>query len=289
MIICPVCNSSDARVFDQRDRVSILQNRLYDTAQSARQAPTGRLEMAACNECSFVWNAAFDSKLMNYDPSYENDQSKSAVFKEHLQQRIVRILEAFDGRSNHHIVEVGCGQGDFLGQLAAFGDAGRIRLTGFDPAWRGNDLSGPGGSRIFRSIFSDETAKALDVSPDAIVSRHTIEHIPDPVGFLAAIRRACGDRQVKLFLETPCASWILDKLQFQDLFYEHCSIFTEASLSRALEKAGLRDSVVVMVGGAPVTQEYADAVGADGYAADASATVKRAKALLQERRSKVLA
>lgn len=239
MIICPVCNSSDARVFDRRDRVSILQNRLYDTAQSARQAPTGRLEMAACNECSFVWNAAFDSKLMNYDPSYENDQSKSAVFKEHLQQRIVRILEAFDGRSNHHIVEVGCGQGDFLGQLAAFGDAGRIRLTGFDPAWRGNDLSGPGGSRIFRSIFSDETAKALDVSPDAIVSRHTIEHIPDPVGFLVAIRRACGDRQVKLFLETPCASWILDKLQFQDLFYEHCSIFTEASLSRALEKAGL--------------------------------------------------
>ena len=53
----------------------------------------------------------------------------------------------------------------------------------------------------------------------------------------------------------------------------------------ALEKAGLRDSVVVMVGGAPVTQEYADAVGADGYAADASATVKRAKDLLDQRRA----
>ena len=35
----------------------------------------------------------------------------------------------------------------------------------------------------------------------------------------------------------------------------------------ALEKAGIRDNVVVMVGGAPVTQEYADAVGADAYAA----------------------
>src|ERR671913_570341 len=55
----------------------------------------------------------------------------------------------------------------------------------------------------------------------------------------------------------------------------------------ALEKAGLRQQVVVMVGGAPVTQEYADAVGADGYAADASATVKRAKALLHEKRTKV--
>ena len=55
----------------------------------------------------------------------------------------------------------------------------------------------------------------------------------------------------------------------------------------ALEKAGIRDNVIVMVGGAPVTQEYADAVGADGYASDASATVKKAKALLHEKRSKV--
>src|SRR6266480_2007631 len=53
----------------------------------------------------------------------------------------------------------------------------------------------------------------------------------------------------------------------------------------ALTKAGLRDDVIIMVGGAPVTQEYADAVGADGYAADASAAVKRAKDLLAQRRA----
>jgi len=44
----------------------------------------------------------------------------------------------------------------------------------------------------------------------------------------------------------------------------------------ALEKAGLREKVIVMVGGAPVTQEYANAVGADGYSADASSAVKMA-------------
>jgi methylmalonyl-CoA mutase cobalamin-binding domain/chain len=53
----------------------------------------------------------------------------------------------------------------------------------------------------------------------------------------------------------------------------------------ALEKAGLRDRVIVMVGGAPVTQEYADAVGADGYASDASAAVKLAKQLIEQRRA----
>jgi methylmalonyl-CoA mutase cobalamin-binding domain/chain len=53
----------------------------------------------------------------------------------------------------------------------------------------------------------------------------------------------------------------------------------------ALQKAGLRDEVIVMVGGAPVTQEYADVVGADGYAADASAAVVKAKELLRRRRA----
>jgi 5-methyltetrahydrofolate--homocysteine methyltransferase len=53
----------------------------------------------------------------------------------------------------------------------------------------------------------------------------------------------------------------------------------------ALEKAGLRDKVIVMVGGAPVTQEYADAVGADGYASDASQAVKLAKQLIEQRRA----
>jgi len=49
----------------------------------------------------------------------------------------------------------------------------------------------------------------------------------------------------------------------------------------ALEKAGIRDDVIVMVGGAPVTQEYADAVGADGYASDASTAVRRSRAALE--------
>ncbi len=55
----------------------------------------------------------------------------------------------------------------------------------------------------------------------------------------------------------------------------------------ALQKAGIRDDVIVMVGGAPVTQEYADAVGADGYAADASTAVRLAKDLIEKRRSAV--
>lgn len=49
---------------------------------------------------------------------------------------------------------------------------------------------------------------------------------------------------------------------------------------KALEKAGLRQKVKVMVGGASVTQAYADRIGADGYGADAVAAVEKARALI---------
>lgn len=49
----------------------------------------------------------------------------------------------------------------------------------------------------------------------------------------------------------------------------------------ALDAAGLRKQVKIMVGGAVVTQDYADKIGADGYASNAAEAVKKAKELLR--------
>lgn len=48
----------------------------------------------------------------------------------------------------------------------------------------------------------------------------------------------------------------------------------------ALNVAGLRHGLKIMIGGAPVTQDFADEIGADGYAPDASRATRRAKELL---------
>ncbi len=90
----------------------------------------------------------------------------------------------------------------------------------------------------------------VQVSPEKFIDA-IVEHKPDIVGFSA-------------FLTTTMPMF-------------------KANMN-ALEKAGLRNTVIVMVGGAPVTQEYADAVGADGYASDASMTVRLAKELISRRR-----
>jgi 5-methyltetrahydrofolate--homocysteine methyltransferase len=48
----------------------------------------------------------------------------------------------------------------------------------------------------------------------------------------------------------------------------------------ALKEAGLSDGVKVLIGGAPITQDFADEIGADGYAPDASAAARKAKELM---------
>ena len=93
----------------------------------------------------------------------------------------------------------------------------------------------------------------VNVAPEVFVAKIQ-EHNPDVVGFSA-------------FLTTTMPMF-------------------KANIN-ALQKAGIRDDVIVMVGGAPVTQEYADAVGADGYAADASSAVRLAKDLIAKKRAAV--
>ncbi|MCR4622214.1 MAG: corrinoid protein [Clostridiales bacterium] len=53
-----------------------------------------------------------------------------------------------------------------------------------------------------------------------------------------------------------------------------------ATTIKALEDAGVRDKVKVMIGGAPVTQDYADQIGADGYSTDAASAAELAKRLI---------
>ena len=55
-----------------------------------------------------------------------------------------------------------------------------------------------------------------------------------------------------------------------------------ADVVKAAESAGIRDKVKIMIGGAPVTQLYADEIGADGYSSDAASAADLAKELIKQ-------
>jgi SAM-dependent methyltransferase len=236
---CPVCARKQGVSIDVPQRVPVLMNRTYSSAEEARAAPRATLALARCTHCGFVWNAAFDPSAIRYDAAYENDQTHSTAFVAHLAARATDVVQAVAPPAPLRILEVGCGQGRFLAELDDMADSRPHSLEGFDPAWRGPDETGPGGSRIHRCYFDAGTAARLRQPPNVVVTRHTIEHVPDPVGFLSAIRAALGaDSRAALFVETPCVDWIFAREALQDFCYEHCSLFSAGSLALAMRRAG---------------------------------------------------
>lgn len=242
---CPICSATDLAQLDARADVPILMNRCYPSAEEGRRAKKGSLALTGCKACGFVWNAAFDPSLIVYDATYENDQTHSPAFSSHLNDRARDVAAAVPDGEMIDFLEVGCGQGRFIEEVSIVAKDRLRSAEGFDPAWRGAEGEGPKGSRIHICYFDKGSASRLHHAPNVIATRHTIEHVPDPIAFLGAIREALGaDANATIFVETPCVDWILQNEAMQDFFYEHCSLFTRKSLTEALHRAGFFDARV---------------------------------------------
>ncbi len=207
-------------VFRQTN-VPVFQNKVYPSPEQALIAEKGQVELVQSLISGFVFNKSFISHKMNYDVHYQNEQSNSGVFKNHL-LNVLHILESF-GVENKKVVEVGCGKGTFFEMMLKEG----IDCWGFDPTYEGSN------PRIRKEYF-DETQKGI--SADVIIMRHTLEHITRPFSFLHTIAKANGYKGF-LFVEVPTLDWIINKNAFWDIFYEHCNYFTEESLGNMFNDA----------------------------------------------------
>jgi hypothetical protein len=232
---CPLCGHVDLLPVLHRKRTMVSANVLYESAENARNAPAGELTIVLCRYCGFVFNATFALDLVPYGTQYENDQSKSGQFLIHMQKMADRVRASANG-DPLRLVEVGCGQGQFLRLLMGAGHAAQDLAAGFDPSYIGNNIP---GCTIYRTFFGPSSMGSIVFEPTIVVSRHVIEHVPYPNDLLGVIRAAFNHApQPKVFFETPSIQWIFENYAFWDLCYEHCSYFTPASLKFAFEVSG---------------------------------------------------
>jgi SAM-dependent methyltransferase len=200
---------------------------------AAVNIPRGDLRYVCCEECGFIFNGAFDPSKLSYGLAYENSQTYSKYFKSYIEE-VARYLVYEKGVRKSRIVEVGCGKGDFIKKLLEE-DAGNTGY-GFDPSYTGPEIDLDGRLRFERRFYGPD---CYDVSADVIICRHVIEHIPDPLALLGSLRQTLiGSSSARVFFETPCVEWILRNQVIWDFFYEHCSLFSNTSLSSMFEAAG---------------------------------------------------
>ena len=102
---------------------------------------------------------------------------------------------------------------------------------------------------------------------------------------VAMLMESSGFEIIDLGIDIPAAKFVEAVKKEQPGILGMSAMLT-TTMSRmkdvidALKEASLRDKTRVMVGGAPITQDFADSLGADGYAPDASSAVEKAKALI---------
>lgn len=102
---------------------------------------------------------------------------------------------------------------------------------------------------------------------------------------VGAMLSASGFKVYDLGIDVSIAS-IVDKAREVDADIIAVSALLTTTMMKqedvveAVEEAGLRDRIKIMVGGAPVTQEWVDHIGADGFGEDAIGAVNMAKALV---------
>jgi hypothetical protein len=206
-------------LFEQK-KVAVFQNKVYPSSAEAKQAPFSAVRLVQSDHTGFCYNQSFDDALMVYDTNYNNDQSNSGIFHEHL-LNVANILMGH-GIKGKKVVEIGCGKGDFLEMIRPHS----AEAIGFDPAYTGDS------PYIVKDLFS----RKYSIGAEVIILRHTMEHINNPHSFIMDIA-AANEGKGEIYIEVPTIDWIIRKNAFWDVFYEHCNYFSAQSLGAMFDGA----------------------------------------------------
>ena len=207
------------KVLYEQQLFPVLQNRVYENALDAINCPKGDIKIIEDSKTGLIYNSAFNPDLIIYDEHYNNEQSFSTAFKQHLEQAS-ELIEGMLGREG--LVEVGCGKGFFLEMLLERG----VDVTGFDSTYDGEN------SRVIKKYFEPGI---IATPAKGLILRHVLEHIPNPYDFLCQLRDANGGAGL-IYIEVPCFEWILHKRAWFDIFYEHVNYFRMSDFGRMFNR-----------------------------------------------------
>ena len=264
---CPACEGQQTRSFYSVSSIPIHSCVLLESAQLAREFPTGDLRLAVCSDCGFVFNELFDPSRIDYKEDYEETQGYSGTFRAFLAQ-LINGLAAGRDLSGKTLLEIGCGRGDFLEQLC---EATGAQGVGIDPSQTSGRVKLDAGAGLrFEQV--EYGPQHFAVPAAGILCRHTLEHIPDVQNVVGMIRAHLEEQGSGwTFFEVPDTERILKEGAYWDVYYEHCSYFSVGSLARLFERCGFSVLDLVKVYGEQYLHLIADLAGPASQAAIPSA------------------
>ena len=236
---CPACGHHVAVTFYDGGRQPLATLGWPSTEIIARSMPRYDLCFVRCVDCGHIYNSHFNQNDVPYSDNPNLMFNQGGVWKRHL--ALVNQLILHHLPESPTVVEIGCGDGSFLAELARAKPKGRY--FGFDPhSTRRQDDS---LIQMEHRLFAPEKDLAR-LRPDIIISRHVLEHLMNPLGFVQELSFAANwyDIDTRLFIEVPCVDRVLNTSRTTDFYYEHNPHFTTESLKRMLGRCAAVVEVV---------------------------------------------
>jgi SAM-dependent methyltransferase len=196
--------------------------------QAASDAPV-QLDVFRCEACGHV-QLAQDPQASYYE-DYLMTVSHSPQMRAFQEEQAEQLVTRF-GLRGRRVIEVGCGDGNYLGILRRLG----VDAVGIEPSTRFREVALEAGHQVLAGYVTAE--QPIPGAPyDAFVTRQVFEHVPDPNDFLQGVRRSLADDAVGL-VEVPSLEQALEHGRFFDFFPDHVNYWSVSTLSRALERNG---------------------------------------------------
>ncbi|ABW15894.1 Methyltransferase type 12 [Parafrankia sp. EAN1pec] len=228
---CPACHGTALEPLATIERSPVMTGVLWPSRQEALAAQRRPLELSLCGHCGTAFNIAFEDGLVEYGGEYDNSLHFSPAFRSYAQALADRLIAAHQ-LAGCSVVEIGSGKGDFLRLLCR---RAPCTGTGYDPTYVGPDHAADADVHFVVDLYGPRYS---DLPADLVICRHVLEHMADPLAFLADIRNALGDRDASLYLEVPNGGFVLSEAGMWDFIYPHVSYFSPAGLRRVVTAAG---------------------------------------------------
>lgn len=216
------------------ENVPIHSVQLLKTKEKAETYPKRDINLGFCEKCGFISNVSFDSSVHEYSNEYESTQIYSTTFNVFARKLAQNLIERYNLYSKD-IIEIGCGQGEFLSMLC---ELGKNRGRGFDPAYIPGRNENPEKYQI--SIIQDfYSEKYANIQCDFLCCRMTLEHIFETGDFIRTVKKSIQNKpDTIVFFQVPDVRRILKDQAFWDIYYEHCSYFSPGSLAKLFRNNG---------------------------------------------------